>query len=280
MSRSHIRLVCVLLIVLAVACEPPPDDPGQVKTPDSGATVTLLPIPDGPMGVSIRRGLAILNATRDSLPDHVGNDLRCTSCHLYDGTRPHALPWTGVYGRFPQYRSRSARVARLEDRINDCLLRSLNGKALGYDDDRMRDMVAYMAHLSSGQVVGDSFPGQGVPRPQQLAGDSVHGAAVWQAECTRCHGDAGQGTVLAPPVWGPRSFNIGAGMARFQTVAGFVRQNMPLDRPGSLSEKDALDVAAYITARSRPDFPGKENDWPKGSAPPDVAYKVNSAGGQ
>ncbi|HEX5970635.1 MAG TPA: hypothetical protein VFY85_01845, partial [Gemmatimonadaceae bacterium] len=34
------------------------------------------------MDASIRRGHALLIATRDSLPGHVGNNLRCTSCHL------------------------------------------------------------------------------------------------------------------------------------------------------------------------------------------------------
>ncbi|MBA2626691.1 MAG: hypothetical protein H0U85_01635, partial [Gemmatimonadales bacterium] len=33
-----------------------------------------------------------------------------------------------------------------------------------------------------------------------------------------------------------------------------------------------MDVAAFVTTQPRPDFPGKENDWPSGGAPPDVAY--------
>ncbi len=273
MKLNH-RYRLIPAFVLAVACAtepaPPPENPG-----DSTGVATL-PIPDGPMGASIKRGLAILTATRDSLPDHVSNDLSCTSCHLDQGTRPNALPWIGVYGRFPQYRSREARVARLEDRINGCLLRSMNGKALSMDDDRMRDMVAYMAHLSQGQRVGAEFPGQGVPRPDILTGDTVHGAAVWQMSCARCHGNDGEGTSVAPPTWGPRSFNVGAGMARIQTAAGFIRHNMPFDLPGTLSDTEAADVAAYLVSRPRPDFPGKENDWPKGGAPVDRAYEVKS----
>ena len=81
-------------------------------------------------------------------------------------------------------------------------------------------------------------------------------------------------TVIAPPLWGPQSFNVGAGMARLRTAAAFIRHNMPFDRPGSLTDQQAIDVAAYVVAQPRPDFAGKERDWPEGGAPPDVAYQT------
>ena len=52
-------------------------------------------IPDGPLGASIRRGRALLAATRDSLPAHVGNALRCVSCHLDGGRRQSDLRRAG-----------------------------------------------------------------------------------------------------------------------------------------------------------------------------------------
>ena len=55
---------------------------------------------------------------------------------------------------FPEYRSRSARVETLGDRINDCFERSMNGTAIRFDSQEMRDMVAYMAFLSRGVAVG------------------------------------------------------------------------------------------------------------------------------
>ena len=45
---------------------------------------------------------------------------------------------------------------------------------------------------------------------------------------------------------------------------------------GTLTDQEAYDLAAYINTRPRPDFAGKELDWPKGDPPPDVAYPVNS----
>jgi thiosulfate dehydrogenase len=47
---------------------------------------------------------------------------------------------------------------------------------------------------------------------------------------------------------------------------------MPFDKPGTLTDQQAFDVAAYIDALPRPDSPGKELDWPKGGAPEDVPY--------
>lgn len=266
-------------LLLLAGCTTTNDD--SAVAPDTAAAATpayaIAPIPDGPLGESIRRGQAILQATRDSLPDHVGNDLNCNSCHLDQGLRPNAMPYVGVYARFPQYNGRAARVFNLEDRINGCLQRSMNGTPLNETDPRMRAMVAYMAHLSRGIAVGETVPGQGLPRLDALEGDTLRGRTLWGQQCARCHGPDGQGTPLAPPTWGPRSFNIGAGMARMRTAASFIRHNMPFDKPGSLSDADAIDIAAYFTSRPRPDFPGKENDWPNGGAPADAAYEVNSS---
>ncbi len=264
-----------LLLALVAACSQAAPPPGQAALPDTG-DLAIAAIPDGPLGASIRRGYAILRHTADSLPQHVGNDLACLSCHLGDGRRPGGIPLVGVYARFPQYNGRAARVITIEDRINGCLLRSMNGAALASDDPAMRDMVAWMSHASRGIAVGDTVRGQGVQRLDATRGDTVAGAATWRSTCARCHGPDGQGSALAPPTWGPRSFNIGAGMARLRTAAGFIRHNMPFDQPGTLTDQQAIDVAAYVVSRPRPDLPGKENDWPNGGAPPDAAYRVKS----
>jgi thiosulfate dehydrogenase len=63
-------------------------------------------------------------------------------------------------------------------------------------------------------------------------------------------------------------------MARARTAASFIKYNMPFDNTGSLTDQQAFDVAAYINSRPRPDFRGKEKDWPNGDPPPDVAYRT------
>src|SRR5215212_475313 len=89
---------------------------------------------------SVRRGRALLRSTHDSLPEYVGASLSCVNCHVADGTQRDAMPWIGSYARFPQYRGRSGKVDVLEDRINDCFERSMNGKALPTAGRDMHDI--------------------------------------------------------------------------------------------------------------------------------------------
>ena len=225
---------------------------------------------------SIQRGRALLRNTRDSLPRNVGNRLQCVSCHALDGTQRNTMSLVGVYARFPQYRARSGRIDLLEDRINDCFERSMNGRAIMHTSAEMRDLVNYMAFLSRGVPAGARVDGQGLPPLEPLKGDTAAGRAQFAVTCAACHGPSGGGTAAAPPLWGPHSYNIGAGMARVNTAAAFIRAAMPQTAPGSLTPQQAFDLAAYINAQPRPDFARKEFDWPRGDPPPDVAYPTRA----
>src|SRR2546430_3709455 len=125
-------------------------------------------MPSGPLGAAIQRRRALLVATRESLPGHVGNGLRCTSCHLDAGRRQAFGSWVGVYARYPQYRPRSATVETIEYRINDCFRRSMNGTPLAVDGAEMRDIVAYLSFLSRDLPIAPPPPGN---RLQQWASD-------------------------------------------------------------------------------------------------------------
>ena len=229
---------------------------------------------DSVFRASALRGRSLLIATRDSLPRNVGNALRCASCHLGDGLRAGAMPWVGSYARFPQYRARSGKVDLIEDRINDCFRRSMNGRALDPAGKDMRDIVSYFAFLSTGLPVGADVEGQGLPPLRPIPGNPGRGAAVFTSTCARCHGATGQGTAVAPPLWGPRSYNTGAGMARINTAASFIHALMPIDRAQQLTPQQAFDVASYINTRPRPNFAAKAHDWPHGGKPPDADYHV------
>lgn len=292
--RTTVALVLAALLSgcdVVRAPEGSPEGTGLVRTVSAGAAnaqvaqdgrvVFVVPdfadVPAGPLGTAIRRGRALTEHTRDSLPAFVGNALRCTSCHLDAGTRRNVMSWVGVYARFPQYRARSGAVIDLEERIGDCFERSLNGTSPAYDSREMRDMVAYMAWLSRGTPVGRETEGQGIPALAPVTPDTVAGRQTFLVECARCHGVDGQGLVPpATPLWGDRSYNIGAGMTRLRTAAAFIRAGMPHDRPNTLTPQQAYNVAAYMNSHARPDLKGKELDWPNGDAPPDAAYKTTA----
>lgn len=236
-------------------------------------------LPDGPVGEAAALGLRVLSHTPQNAPAYSGNALSCTNCHLNLGRAPYSSPWVGVWGVFPQYRSRSARVISLQDRINDCFERSMNGHALPMDSPEMIGILAYMQWLSRGVPIGVSVKGRGFLRigsPQPP--DPERGKQVYAQKCASCHGAEGQGMFGAagetvyPPLWGPQSFNIGAGMGRLNTAAAFVKANMPFGLGGTLTDQEAFDVAAFFTRQPRPDFPGKAADWPKGGKPADARY--------
>ena len=137
------------------------------------------------------------------------------------------------------YRTRNARMNSLQERVDDCFERSMNGTPLPLESEEMTAIVAYMTWLSQGVPTGTSVEGRGFrhaetpPEP-----DPVHGAIVYAEKCASCHGSEGQGMdtpdggYLFPALWGDKSFNIGAGMARLDTAAAFIHANMPLGAGG------------------------------------------------
>lgn len=260
----------------ATAVVAAPDVQGRawpLKAPDRTT------IPDGPRGDAIQRGLRLLEHTSDELPGHVGASMRCTSCHLDGGTTPDAGPWVGIAGVFPEYRERNGKMNTLEERVNDCFERSMNGSPLPVDGPEMGSILAAMTWMSEGVPVGVSVEGRGFKHlAEPLEPNVERGRDVYTTRCAACHGADGQGLhapdgrVLFPPLWGERSFNVGAGMARLDTAAAFVRWKMPLGQGGTLTDQEATDVAAYFTTQPRPDFTRKGEDWPNGGKPRDARY--------
>ncbi|MBI3806784.1 MAG: c-type cytochrome [Nitrospirae bacterium] len=230
-------------------------------------------IPGSQLGEQIRLGYEIVVNTQEYARPYVGNRLNCTNCHLDGGLNPNAASFVGLAAVYPTYRTRNARMNTLADRVNECFERSLNGRALPPDSSKLQAIVAYITWLSRGVPSGATIPWRGLQRiDSRRPIDSDSGKKVFASKCVFCHGSDGLGTMVAPPVWGPQSYTIGADMARVSVAAAFIKSNMPRSWGWSLSDDDAYDVAAYINAQPRPDFPGKANDWPKGGKPVDSPY--------
>lgn len=271
------RLTAVTLVAVT-ACTGASGNqtPAKASTDSAWMRLSVDSLPNDSLGASIRRGRAILAATPDSMPRYAPSALKCTSCHLDNARKLGAVPLYGSYARYPQYLERAGAVVSIEDRVNYCFTRSLSGYRVPDSSTEMRDIIAYLAFLSRG------IPGGADPAGMRLAampaghGDSTRGVELYAANCARCHGPDAKGTPLAPPLWGEKSFSIGASMAREERAAAFIRHNMPLDRPGTLTDQQAWDIASYITALPRTDLPGKELDYPGGKAPPDTPYRTKS----
>ncbi|MBV9236399.1 MAG: c-type cytochrome [Xanthobacteraceae bacterium] len=246
------------------------------------AAPDIASVGNDPFGKLVKYGYALISDTANQIGPtaadparrFAGNNLNCQSCHLDAGTRPYAMPLTGIWGQFPQYRGREGAVDTLEVRINGCMERSMNGHALASDSREMLAMLAYMRWLSGGIPAGATLIGAGTLRIKEppRAADPARGAQVYADTCAACHGADGSGQRAAsgagyqiPPLWGPDSFNDGAGMTRVLTAAAYAKHNMPFgttfDAP-VLSDDDAYDVAGYITSQDRPHKANLENDFP------------------
>lgn len=204
-----------------------------------------------------------------------GNNLACANCHLKAGAQAGSGSWVGVLERFPQFGGRGNRIGTIEDRINGCMERSMNGKKMPVDSDKMEAIVAYMNWLGEGLPEDKKKEYKGYPAIQipDVAVDMEKGKLVFEKECVLCHGVNGQGVkkpdgagYTYPPLWGEDTYNDGAGMNRVITAAEFIKSNMPYlqatwDNP-KLTDEEAFHVAGYINSFSRPHKTNTENDYP------------------
>lgn len=210
----------------------------------------------------VMRGHRLMMDTHNELPQYVGNSLKCTNCHFSCGNstggRGGGIPLAGVAHLYPAYNARSKKVITLKERINGCFMRSMNGLPLPEESEEMAAFIAYLEWISSECPVDFEIPWRGIPRIASTGTPSrERGEKVFALKCSHCHGDEGEGGVKAPPLWGPYSFNDGAGMNDLGTFASFVYHNMPYGSP-ELTPEEAYDVAAFVTTQPRGKFKKKK----------------------
>ncbi len=215
----------------------------------------MAPIPAGAKGDSIRRGQMLFNETQLYAGAHARARISCAGCHAEGGIQPYASAVVGVHATFPQFNLRAGHIITLEDRIQECFVRSENGAPLDYKGAEMRAIVDYIDWVSTPEPGHKPFVGRGLVSIPERTPDPVRGQQIYAAQCAGCHGDNGEGRLHKfPPLWGPDSFNDGAGMHGVKKMAAFVQHNMPQNRMGILTAQQAWDVSAFIHGQPRPAF--------------------------
>lgn len=218
-------------------------------------------LPDGPLGETIKLGEDLVEKTANHprTKEFVGNALNCTSCHLKNGTDPKAATFLGVATAYPAWSPREKRVITLEDRILNCFMRSCNGTRPPLGSEVSVSIAAYITWLSTDQPLRmnaeRSLGPRAVPALEidVARADRRRGKMLYANRCASCHGEDGQGDDDNPPVWGPRSYNNGAGLAEVSKLAAWLKVAMPLDDT-DLTDQEALDIASYVNSSERPKF--------------------------
>jgi thiosulfate dehydrogenase len=231
-------------------------------------------LPPSPANDLIRKGHALIvdtathigKSAADPQKRYAGNDLACLNCHLNAGLKPFAAPFVSTYATFPMMVDH--KVITLTERINSCMIRSMNGKELPDDSPEMKALIAYIKYLGQGTPEGVRVAGMGLfpIADPPLAADATRGEKVYADLCATCHKADGQGErkqtpligYVIPPLWGDDSFNAAAGMAKLTYAAAYLHTNMPFGvryQDPVLSVQQAWDVAAYMLSKPRPPVP-------------------------
>jgi len=248
--------------------------------------------PEGEVGRMVKLGEAILNKT-DTHPltkDLVGDKIQCKSCHLKGndgkpGTGSGIGTFIGTATAFPAYSKREKTVQSLQDRINNCFMRSMNGKRPIIDTEASVAMATYITWLSDGMKMHMDTKRPCSPlnskrwakNAKKFAGiqkkathaNYMNGQKLFETKCASCHGKNGAGMGTFPPLWGKNAkgewlaYNTGAGMSKLNKGAAWVQSNMPLGQGGTLKDQEAADIMLYVDAQPHAKFDLKKGLLPK-----------------
>lgn len=259
----HNETICCRYTIDGVKMTPSKDYYYHYTKPDGEVfSFNLIDPEEAPPEIheQVMEGFRIFCFTPDHAKQFVGGSLSCTNCHFCGGNMlggwNGGISLAGVTTTYPKFSKRSNSNITLQERISNCFMRSMNGKAPPLDDPVMTHLVAYLEWISLSFKELKPIPWLGLkPLQAQHQPDPVNGEKVYAAHCARCHQPDGLGATRIPPLWGPKSFNDGAGMNTLRMLSSFVYYNMPFEgEKPMLTEEQAIDVASYVIKQPRPHF--------------------------
>jgi thiosulfate dehydrogenase len=237
----------------------------ELKLPNETLHFNLVDPDQAPDSIKakVKLGWKIMHQTHLYAKAYVGNGLYCTNCHFSSGNtfggRNGSISLVGATNWYPAYSERDKKNITLQDRINNCFQRSMNGKPLPEGSKEMEAILAYLGWISNEVDGVKKTPWRGlIPLKTTHKPDTINGKKVYVEYCAPCHQPNGEGMfrdeLQIPALWGDHSYNDGAGMNRLNLVSSFIYWNMPFQQPALISEDEALDVAQFLIEQQRPHF--------------------------
>ncbi len=164
----------------------------------------------------------------------------CVSCHGLDGKGTPGYPeLTGVGAASADFYLRTGRMPLAFPTPQP------PQKAPAFDDEQIRQLVAYVASLGDGPPVPDVDPDRG---------DISSGSELFLRNCAACHNSAGVGGALshgahAPPLLDVDPTQIGEAM---RVGPG----QMPVFGPDTLDDHDVDSIVRFVRYLQEPEHPG------------------------
>ena len=162
-------------------------------------------LPDDTAGRTVRYGRNLISKTSSLIGPEVadatkrlaGNNLDCQSCHINAGTQEFGIPLVGVTAAFPAYSARIGRVETIEERIQNCMERSMNGKPLPPEGPEITALVSYLKFLATGHPAAARSRGAtAAPCRNSIVRRTLRrDGIVYGTMCAACHGTNGEGAI-------------------------------------------------------------------------------------
>jgi len=240
--------------------------------------------PKGELGRIVKLGEAIIQhtGTHPLSAKYVGNKLTCKNCHPagVDG-RPgtRETPTSSLLGAsaaYPAFSSKQGTIITLQDRISDCFMDCMSGPRSPVDSDVNVALTTYVTWLSHKtkvkmnphqpvSMLTDMTWKTGKDKFTAIQKKATHknylsGKKFYMKKCASCHGKKGEGKTGFPPLWGKDkqghwlSYDANSGLAALHKAATWIQQNMPFGQEGTLSDREAADIALFVCAQPREAF--------------------------
>lgn len=222
-------------------------------------------------------------ARTDGLPAvAIGQTMNCSSCHAQGGTVPYAWPFFRTISYFGLRENGDAgslwsNLGYLRDarsRARDCGRHCGGVVNLVEESVEMDGLVDWMIAIRDGIYSNEGLlipefkdtdvnkiPGARIPlfaNVLDMQADPFVGATIYKKSCRGCHGADGEGKWSNkngfgghPPLAGNAAFTEAGGPLMVPVGAAFIYRQMPLSKPGTLTEQEALDVMAHIATLPR-----------------------------
>jgi thiosulfate dehydrogenase len=191
------------------------------------------------------------------------NRFACGTCHAADPDQPGVLPDRLDSGyNLGNVASRplwwGGEEIHLLDAVNVCLTQFMGGGALRGDEDRARQLYAFLDRKSP-QPSTPALPltvVRDVTALEGMTGETTRGALVWVGACQRCHGNIhdGAGRLGTQPTVVPEDTQKTFGTMARAVVVEKIRHGrffniggvMPLYSVETISDAQIADLLAYL----------------------------------